>query len=98
MTVTRVKVYNRAFRELRKSAAVQAKLLEVGEVVAQDANLDHQVTADVTENGPITDSPSYKTDLHIGKNRARVSVVTATGRAIGHERRTSSLLRAAARR
>ncbi|MBF9326010.1 hypothetical protein [Mycobacteroides chelonae] len=98
MTVTKVRVNKRAFRELRKSAALQAKLLEVGEVVAQDANLDHQVTADVAQNGPVDDGPSYKADLHVGKNRARVSVVTATGRAIGHERRTSSLLRAAARR
>jgi len=98
MTVTKVKVNKRAFRELRKSAAVQAKLLEVGEVVAADANADHEATADVAANGPLDDGPSYEAQPHVGKNRARVSVVTVTPRAMGHERRTSSLLRAAARR
>ncbi|AMT71978.1 MULTISPECIES: hypothetical protein [Mycobacteroides] len=97
MTVTKVRVNKRAFRELRKSEPVQARLLEVGDVVATDANADHEATADVAKNGPVDDGPSYTAELYIGKNRARVSVATATFRAMGHERRTSSLLRAAAR-
>lgn len=97
MTVTKVKVNNRAFRELRKSEPVKARLLEVGDMVAVDASADHEATADVANNGPVDDGPSYVAELYVGKNRARVAVETATPRAMGHERRTSSLLRAAAR-
>ena len=96
MTVTRVKVNKAAFRELRKSVQVRAKLLEVGEKLAADANADHEATADIEKNGPITE-PGYEAQPYVGKNRARVSVVTATPRAMGHEQRTSSLLRAAAK-
>ncbi len=96
MTVTRVRVNKAAFRELRKSAQVQARLIEVGDVVAADANADHEATADVEKNGPITE-PGYEAQPYVGKNRARVSVATATPRAMGHEQRTSSLLRAAAK-
>jgi len=86
----RVVLNDHGFREVRKSAGLEAIFAENGDTWVNRLN-NELILAEAKRSQPPEDGYVYH--LHRGTTRVRMYVVAATARAQAHERKHSSILK-----